>query len=99
VDGFRDDYKGHMIFSHCAGPACGPWTCSYTVWDLDARFELRNVLQGVVDGTFQSIKLANEVALEQAKVRIDDLLEQRAIRTSTVNFKPCEVDMNDFRNT
>jgi len=78
VDGFRDDYKGHMIFSHCAGPDCGPWTCSYTVWDLDARFELRNVLQGTVVGIFQSRELANEAALEQAKLHIDDLFEQRA---------------------
>lgn len=98
MDSFRNDHKGHMIFSDTSGPDSGPWVGSYTVWALNDRALPYSVLTGIAVGTSVSMKFASAVASEQARGRIDDMLEQRAHHDAAARrqlFKPHIKDLLD----
>ncbi len=99
MDGFREDHKGHMIYTHASGPESGPWVGLYTVWALNSHSDPTSVLHGAAVGTYFSIKFACSVAWEQAKRRIDDLLEQRECRAAAILRKPYEPYSSNFRHT
>ena len=88
MDSFRNDHKGHMIFSDTSGPDSGPWVGSYSVWGLNDRSQLCSVLTGIAVGTSVSTKFASDIASEQARWRIDDMLEQRALHDAAVRQQP-----------
>jgi hypothetical protein len=98
MDGFDEGYKGHMIFSHAAGPDSGPWVGMYSVFAMTKQSELYSVLHGTATGAFPSIKFATSVAWEQAKLRIDALLEERARRAASADLKVFERHISDFRD-
>ena len=75
MDLFRDDhYKGHVVFTHAAGPGSGPWVGSFSVWLVDNAGEYSCVSQGSASDSYPSKQFANCVAFDLAKQRIDSLL-------------------------
>jgi hypothetical protein len=98
MDSFRNDHKGHMIFSDTSGPDSGPWVGSYSVWGLNDRAKPYSVLTGIAVGTSVSTKFASDIASEQARWRIDALLELRDCHEAAALRKPRELDISEFRN-
>jgi len=74
MDSFRDDYKGHMIFTHASGPQSGPWVGSFSAWSIDKDGLYECVSQSIASDSCHSEKFAERVALTDAKKRIDKLL-------------------------
>jgi hypothetical protein len=87
---FRDDHKGHMIYTHASGPDSGPWVGLYTVWALNGNTDPTSVLHGSAEGSYSSIKFACAVARNEAERRIDVLLLQHECRAAAVLRKPYE---------
>jgi hypothetical protein len=98
MDGFHDDHKGHMIFAHATSSESGSWVGLYTVWALNDHAALTSVLHGTAQGTYPSIKFATTVAWDQAKRRIDALLEMRDYRAAAALRPPRRPDISEFRN-
>lgn len=96
MDNFRNDHKGHMIFSHAFGPDTGPCVGTYSVLAVNDQSVLYSVLHGIATGTYPSIEIATAVASEQARQRIDDFLLQRAHRDAAVQRQPFKPHIKDF---
>lgn len=84
MDGFDNEYMGHMIFFHASGPDAGPWVGNYSVLATNDQSELYSVLHGIATGTFSSIELATSAASTQARQRLDDFLAQCEHRAKDV---------------
>lgn len=77
MDGFSNEYKRHMIYTHVLGPETGPWVANYSVLAINDQSELYSVLHGTATGAFSSFDVATSAASEQARQRIEDFLVQR----------------------
>lgn len=72
-----DEYRGHAVFSHASGPACGPWVPGFSVWKIEPNNCYIAILQGVLSEAFESPESARAAAVTEAKYRIDSLLDKK----------------------
>ena len=77
MESFKDDHRGHTIFPNASGPTTGPFVASYSAWRIESHNSYRAVVQGTVDGTFQTKEIALSVAISEAKASLDKMLDMK----------------------
>ena len=73
---FKDDHRGHAIFTHASGPSRGPWVASYSAWKIEPNNSYRAAISGTLSGVFQTTDKAHGAGMAEAKRSLDALLDK-----------------------